>query len=76
MRASFNHMRAVAPASSCAACVANTEYNRPLAACLYFQKNLSRHGKGAAALLRFGDKVRINMDSHACMWLAEAQGAS
>lgn len=31
----------------------------PLAASLYYSKELSRHGKGAAALLYFGDKVRL-----------------
>jgi hypothetical protein len=52
-------------------CLRIAEDNRPLAAGLYFNKNLSRHGKGAAALLRFGDKVRIYMrGNYACMGAA------
>jgi hypothetical protein len=37
-----------------------TEYNKPLAAALYFSKELSRHGKGAAAILYFGNMVRCS----------------
>lgn len=43
----------------CVVCaVIATEFNKPLAAGLYFSKELSRHGKGAAALLYFGNQVR------------------
>jgi hypothetical protein len=51
----------------CGCCVCIAEYGRPLAPGLFFNKNLSRHGKGAAALLYFGDRVR---SQYACMWLA------
>jgi hypothetical protein len=40
-----------------------TEYNKPLAAALYFSKELSRHGKGAAAILYFGNMVRCKFKS-------------
>jgi hypothetical protein len=36
----------------------HTEHNKPLAAAQYFSKQLSRHGKGAAAMLNLGHKVR------------------
>lgn len=43
-------------------CTALPEFNKPLAAALYFSKELSRHGKGAAALLYFGNKVRQEVE--------------
>lgn len=46
-------------------CAMFPEPNKPLAAALYFSKELSRHGKGAAALLHFGHVVRAEPDAAA-----------
>jgi hypothetical protein len=40
------------------AAAAAAERGKPLALAQYFSKELSRHGKGALALLWFGNQVR------------------
>ena len=49
------------------------EYNTPLAFVQYFNKQLSRHGKGAAAMLNLGYKVGQQAD---CTWVPGSRRCS
>jgi hypothetical protein len=62
-------MRAAAAAAAtaaAAAAAAAAEFGKPLALAQYFSKELSRHGKGALALLWFGNQVQFACSCCCC----------